>query len=188
MPKFNLKQKWNGSYGKEYEYLTSQANQLQERNEEKLNWIDIYTCETPPGFDECDLEALKVAKSVQRWMNQFFRRYRKAERARPAAYKLMKHFDQLWRKSSRLDHKVKDKHERCKKELYEIKGISSKNFLSRSIRSPCPGKKLIRYNLGITKFWAILLLMFLLDSPLRFLNQSRYSVSSRIFLLTNLCF
>jgi len=32
LPKFNLKQKWNGSYGKEYEYLTSQASQLQERN------------------------------------------------------------------------------------------------------------------------------------------------------------
>ena len=93
----------------------------------------------PPDLDECDLESQKVAKSVQRWMGDFFRRYRGAKRARKAAYKLMKLFDQLLRESSRLDHEIKDKLERCKEELYEVKSISSKNFLSRSARSPCPG-------------------------------------------------
>ena len=148
MPNFNLKQRWNGSYGKEYEFLISQANRLKERNEEKQNWIDIDSCESPPEFDECDLEAQKVAKSVQRWMGDFFRRYRRAKRARQAAYKLMKLFDQLLRKSSRLDHRVKDKSERCKEKIYDIydetllfttKEEPASAFLSRSTRSLCQG-------------------------------------------------
>ena len=149
MPNFNLKQRWNGVYGNEYEFLISQANKLKERNEEKQEWIDIDSCESPPEFDECDLEAQKVAKSVQRWMGDFFRRYRGAKRARQAAYKLMKLFDQLLRKSSRLDHRVKDKSERCKEKIYDIydetllfttKEEPASAFLSRSTRSlACEG-------------------------------------------------
>ena len=139
MPNFNLKQRWNGSYGKEYEFLISQANRSKEINEEKQKWIEIDSCESPPEFNECDLKAQKVAKLVQRWMGDFFRRYRRGRKARQEAYKSMKLFDQLLRKSSRLDHEIKDKLERCKEELYEVKSISSKNFLSRSARSPCPG-------------------------------------------------
>ena len=45
LPKFNLIQRWNGSYGKEYEFLISQANRLKERNEKKQNWIDIDSCD-----------------------------------------------------------------------------------------------------------------------------------------------
>jgi len=153
LPKFNLKQRWNGVYGKESEFLISQANKLKERNEEKLKWIEIDSCETPPDLDlgdtnmdldECDLEAQKMAKSVQRWMGDFFRRYRWAKRARQAAYKLMKLFDQLLRESSRLDHKVKDKSERCKEKIYDIydesllfttKEEPTSAFLSRSTRS-----------------------------------------------------
>merc|ERR1711920_1188655 len=120
LPNFNLKQRWTGSYGKEYEFLISQTNKLKERNEEKLKWIDNDSCDSTPEFDECDLEAQKVAKSVQRWMGDFLRRYRGAKRARQAAYKLMKLFDQLLRKSSRLDHRVKDKSERCKEKIYDI--------------------------------------------------------------------
>ena len=36
-----MKQRWNGVYGKEYEFLISQADKLKERNEEKQKWIDI---------------------------------------------------------------------------------------------------------------------------------------------------
>merc|ERR1712008_355605 len=128
LPNFNLKQRWNGSYGKEYEFLISQAKRLKERNEKKQNWIDIDSCDSTPEFDECDLKDQKVAKSVQRWMGDFFRRYYKAKRTRKGVYKEMKFFDQLLMKSSRLDHEVKDKLERCKEELYEVRSISSKNF------------------------------------------------------------
>ena len=146
-----MKQRWNGSYGKEYEFLISQANRLKERNEEKQKWIDIDSCESPPEFDECDLEAQKVAKSVQRWMGDFFRRYRRAKRARKAAYKLMNLFDHLLRKSSRLDHRVKDKSERCKEKIYDMYDIydetqifttkeqPASTILSRSTRSLCEG-------------------------------------------------
>merc|ERR1712008_412233 len=128
-----------GSHGKEYEFLISQAKRLKERNEKKQKWIDIDSCDSTPEFDECDLEDQKVAKSVQRWMGDFFRRYQKAKRAKKGVYKEMKRFDKLLMKSSRLDHEIKDKFERCKEVLYEVKSISSKNFLSRSARSPCPG-------------------------------------------------
>ena len=141
-----MKQRWNGVYGKEYEFLISQANRLKERNEKKQNWINIDSCESPPEFDECDLEAQKGAKSVQRWMGDFFRRYRWAKRARQAAYKLTKLFDQLLRESSRLDHRVKDKIERCKEKIYDesllftTKEEPTSAFLSRSTRSlPCEG-------------------------------------------------
>jgi len=156
LPKFNLKQRWNGVYGKEYEFLISQADKLKERNEEKQKWIDIdssqqspspkgaVSCKMPPEFNECDLKAQKVAKSVQRWMGDFFRRYRRAKKARQAAYKLMKLFDQLLRKSSRLDHRMKDKSERCKEKIYDVydetllfttKEEPTPAFLSRSTRS-----------------------------------------------------
>ena len=104
-----------------------------------VQWLHLTILLILQDFDECDLKAQKLAKSVQRWMGDFFRRYRWAKRARQAAYKLMKLFDQLLRKSSRLNHEIKDKLKRCKEELYEVKSISSKNFLSRSARSPCPG-------------------------------------------------
>ena len=42
-------------------------------------------------------------------------------------------------RDKKLGNEIKDKLERCKEELYEVKSISSKNFLSRSARSPCPG-------------------------------------------------
>jgi len=153
LPNFNLKQRWNGSYGKEYEFLISQANRLKERNEKKQKWIDIDSCKRPPNLDlgdtnmdldECNLESQKMAKSVQRWMGDFFRRYRWAKRARQAAYKLMKLFDQLLRKSARLDHRMKDKIERCKEKIYDIydesllfttKEEPTSAFLSRSTRS-----------------------------------------------------
>ena len=139
-----MKQRWNGVYGKEYEFLISQANRLKERNEKKQNWIENDSCDFTPEFNDCDLEAQKVAKSVQRWMGDFFRRYRWAKRARQAAYKLMKLFDQLLRKSSRLDHRMKDKIERCKEKIYDIHDESllftakeepTSAFLSRSTRS-----------------------------------------------------
>ena len=102
------------------------------------------SCKMPPDLDECDLKAQKVAKSVQRWIDDFFRRYRWAKRARMAAYKLMKLFDQLLRESSRLNHRMKDKSERCKEKIYDIydesllfttKEEPTSAFLSRSTRS-----------------------------------------------------
>ena len=102
------------------------------------------SCKMPPDLDECDLESQKVAKSVQRWMGDFFRRYRWTKRGRQAAYKLMKLFDQLLRNSSRLDHRMKDKSERCKEKIYDIydesllfttKEEPTPAFLSRSTRS-----------------------------------------------------
>jgi hypothetical protein len=55
-------------------------------------------------------------------------------------------FDQLLKKSSRLDHRVKDKSERCKEKIYDIydenllfttKEKPTSTFLSRSTRSLC---------------------------------------------------
>ena len=75
LPELNTKERWNGSDGKEYNFLKSyhESGNMKQRNEKKQNWInDIDTCISPPNSHNCDLEEEELVKSVQRWLKYFF--------------------------------------------------------------------------------------------------------------------
>ena len=120
LPELNMKEKWNGSDGKEYNFLKSyhESGNLKQRNEKKQNWINnIGTCKPPPNSHNCDLEEEKLVKSVQRWLKYFFNSNQRAEFVRKKDNDIVNEVGNLLLESSKLDHKMKEaweeKKERC---------------------------------------------------------------------------
>jgi len=120
LPELNMNRRWNGSDGKEYNFLKSyhESGNLKQRNEKKQNWINnIDTCKSPPNSNNCDLEGEELVKSVQRWLKYFFNSNQRAELVRKEVNNIVNEVGNLLLESSKLDHKMKEaweeKKERC---------------------------------------------------------------------------
>ena len=125
LPELNMKgRRWNGSDGKEYNFLKSyhESRNLKQRNEKKQSWInDIDTCKSPPNSDNCDLEKEELVKKVQRWLKYYFNSHQRAKFVRKEDHDIVNEVGNLLLESSSLDHDMKkvweEKKERCDQKI-----------------------------------------------------------------------
>jgi len=119
LKEFDLKKRWTGYKGEEYEFLQTQTTKLKTRNEEKQNWINEgrESCAPPPENNQCDVEKEKLANEIQKWLMEFFNNFDIKNTAGiiKRSYNSISKAGNILKESSKLDSEIQTIIENCQK-------------------------------------------------------------------------